>query len=225
MPCAAGSSPLARGLQERLIRVRRLQRIIPARAGFTRSLITNAQKPMDHPRSRGVYLRLRRVRRGPRGSSPLARGLLGHDIDRRPDAGIIPARAGFTHSMPTHRQRHADHPRSRGVYVAGGDNRVWELDHPRSRGVYSEAEDFIGANVRIIPARAGFTTSLSLIWLMLKDHPRSRGVYILVTSRIRSRTGSSPLARGLPRSAARQHTTHRIIPARAGFTGHPGRRG
>ena len=50
-----GSSPLARGLHPLLSRTERLDRIIPARAGFTLNAIRNNASAEDHPRSRGVY--------------------------------------------------------------------------------------------------------------------------------------------------------------------------
>ena len=93
---ATGSSPLARGLPHPDRRDHARDRIIPARAGFTRTVSCGSSPRTDHPRSRGVY-RVRR-RSGPPcpGSSPLARGLLVHAnmVERR--SGIIPARAGFT---------------------------------------------------------------------------------------------------------------------------------
>ena len=71
-----GSSPLARGLPRDVDAADRVERIIPARAGFTTPhaclLLTHA------------------------GSSPLARGLRHQGVRRRLLAGIIPARAGFT---------------------------------------------------------------------------------------------------------------------------------
>ena len=51
------------------------------------------------------------------------------------------------------------------------------------------------------------------------DHPRSRGVYFWRRSQYRTRTGSSPLARGLRERGRPRGLAHRIIPARAGFTG------
>ena len=57
--------------------------------------------------------------------------------------------------------------------------------------------------VRIIPARAGFTTSSSAGRCRCPDHPRPRGVYSAIRSRRFRPTGSSPLARGLPCRAAR----------------------
>ena len=91
-----GSSPLARGLPRRARNGALLQRIIPARAGFTRTVGPPVPVRRDHPRSRGVYPRSRTAVIGDLGSSPLARGLLdkvGYATDY---IGIIPARAGFT---------------------------------------------------------------------------------------------------------------------------------
>ena len=51
------------------------------------------------------------------GSSPLARGLRPLVRIMPSEAGIIPARAGFTDRRPGQAGGHADHPRSRGVYV------------------------------------------------------------------------------------------------------------
>ena len=70
--------------------------IIPARAGFTPVPITHGALPTDHPRSRGVYGAAEEVELLRAGSSPLARGLLRAYTRRCVDAGIIPARAGFT---------------------------------------------------------------------------------------------------------------------------------
>ena len=93
---AVGSSPLARGLP--LINRWRFagSRIIPARAGFTRFHHFVTIDGSDHPRSRGVYPRLRTTPHVPYGSSPLARGLRRPADRRRRRQGIIPARAGFT---------------------------------------------------------------------------------------------------------------------------------
>ena len=70
----------------------------------------------------------------------------------------------------------------------------------------------------IIPARAGFTASVSVSGLRPRDHPRSRGVY---RSALWVRTpplGSSPLARGLQIGGPLIIHGRGIIPARAGFT-------
>ena len=91
-----GSSPLARGLHSRRPGSRQRRRIIPARAGFTVPQPAAGGLPGDHPRSRGVYRELRDLDLYEVGSSPLARGLR-YGLNRIvQDAGIIPARAGFT---------------------------------------------------------------------------------------------------------------------------------
>ena len=71
---------------------------------------------------------------------------------------------------------------------------------------------------RIIPARAGFTSTRRLTITPTWDHPRSRGVYSGGRSSPRPRRGSSPLARGLRLILTRIFGGRRIIPARAGFT-------
>ena len=71
---------------------------------------------------------------------------------------------------------------------------------------------------RIIPARAGFTPDGPRLTAGGGDHPRSRGVYLPLTHPHPPSTGSSPLARGLPRALTRTIRLCRIIPARAGFT-------
>ena len=214
-----GSSPLARGLRVREPWTCWAVGIIPARAGFTDGSITLSANTRDHPRSRGVYLRVpdRRVH-GPLdhprsrgvyswttpalaagvGSSPLARGLL--------DAPHDPL------EMP------GDHPRSRGVYP-GGLWRPWTPpgSSPLARGLPQEGEG-VGAGGGIIPARAGFTRTPGQYGSGRADHPRSRGVYPGRGPTGPTPSGSSPLARGLRLTPLLRHDAHRIIPARAGFT-------
>ena len=71
----AGSSPLARGLRREGERGHPHERIIPARAGFTRGWCGRRSRTWDHPRSRGVYIGLPDPQPNIIGSSPLARGL------------------------------------------------------------------------------------------------------------------------------------------------------
>ena len=152
------------------------------------------------------------------GSSPLARGLRATTAPGRWTGGIIPARAGFTPG-PRFRSRCAkDHPRSRGVYSnpgwvpeAGGGS------SPLARGLL-----IVGSprelDRRIIPARAGFTWRRRAACYCAADHPRSRGVYPGRSRPSSTRSGSSPLARGLPGTITPEQYEERIIPARAGFT-------
>ena len=177
-PRVQGSSPLARGLLRRPVRVGGVRRIIPARAGFTRSPPSRRGRAWDHPRSRGVYPRCSSIEFMAPGSSPLARGL-----------------------PPSPRQccpRPRDHPRSRGVYSrilfgareGGGSS-------PLARGLHVGG-DLQECADRIIPARAGFTRRRSRPPPPRWDHPRSRGVYDVMTASGWPVAGSSPLARGLP---------------------------
>ena len=116
---ALGSSPLARGLHRARRPPGRPQRIIPARAGFTRPGIGLSGTRKDHPRSRGVYTPHTLRRTLATGSSPLARGLPSL-VGSLADAGrIIPARAGFTGCDAPGSRVPQDHPRSRGVYTGG----------------------------------------------------------------------------------------------------------
>ena len=88
---------------------------------------------------------------------------------------------------------------------------------PLARGLLAAGAHRHG-RVRIIPARAGFTTTRRPTPGPRWDHPRSRGVYALNQSWHGSGGGSSPLARGLRYSSWASAKSLRIIPARAGFT-------
>ena len=95
--------------------------------------------------------------KGRSGSSPLARGLRMVCVRVLCTCGIIPARAGFTSPKRTQPPAPSDHPRSRGVYgrgFAGVD--VIVGSSPLARGLrLGKLGD--SADLRIIPARAGFT--------------------------------------------------------------------
>ena len=93
---------------------------------------------------------------------------------------------------------------------------------PLARGLQRDAQR-LEQERRIIPARAGFTPPPRMASGRCPDHPRSRGVYSWATSGRTARTGSSPLARGLPSTAAERSGRRRIIPARAGFTRQAGK--
>ena len=152
-----GSSPLARGL--RLGGLDRLghERIIPARAGFTRQREDRLNLVQDHPRSRGVYYMAVRISPSRAGSSPLARGLRAQRPPVGDDDGIIPARAGFTHPLRAEQIRDRDHPRSRGVYwPATLRPPARRGSSPLARGLRMDPMNNPD-NIGIIPARAGFT--------------------------------------------------------------------
>ena len=215
---SAGSSPLARGLPNGLPALTTSYGIIPARAGFTKSALLTLRILPDHPRSRGVYSSPFIVLLTAVGSSPLARGLLKYLSDRLAEAGIIPARAGFTCPGPRGAGGRRDHPRSRGVYQL-----EWEEmspaqgSSPLARGLRRDSDHGYRTDW-IIPARAGFTRSGSRASRAPTDHPRSRGVYVVDDRGRGPRPGSSPLARGLRGCGCVWCVDSGIIPARAGFT-------
>ena len=114
--------------------------------------------------------------------------------------------------------RRPDHPRSRGVYRPFSLACAFSMgSSPLARGLRRREPDH-DRHRRIIPARAGFTTAPRYWPARPADHPRSRGVYEMHLTGTFSRTGSSPLARGLPSHHDRRASSGRIIPARAGFT-------
>ena len=193
-----GSSPLARGLPADEQFHEADGRIIPARAGFTYGGLQIRQRRPDHPRSRGVYPPGTPRTTPRRGSSPLARGLRhsrpAEQLDRvgssplarglpgilrpQPDGRrIIPARAGFTVLVTDPPYGVEDHPRSRGVYDGMSRKDLITLgSSPLARGLPARSKWGLPF-VRIIPARAGFTTAPRRCRATAPDHPRSRGVY------------------------------------------------
>ena len=218
MCAASGSSPLARGLRPRPRPIRADPGIIPARAGFTPWRRARSPPRKDHPRSRGVYSRCCWSRSGAPGSSPLARGLPVDEVAGAGLAGIIPARAGFTTWSKIAQPARGDHPRSRGVYRGAGPvRRTGPGSSPLARGLRAVTPTE-GARLRIIPARAGFTHQPVRGVGERRDHPRSRGVYANDEIDRWTKTGSSPLARGLPCDSPLFPLLRWIIPARAGFT-------
>ena len=192
-----GSSPLARGLLAGTAHDTKALGIIPARAGFTTYCGPTPWPARDHPRSRGVYARAGAGRPARRGSSPLARGLPGGLTLHAGLCRIIPARAGFTRRRRAHRGHARDHPRSRGVYRR--PSRTWLTvrgSSPLARGL-RHSQNRLSFLVRIIPARAGFTSTTAGWCPPPRDHPRSRGVYSRRGVNFPRHRGSSPLARGL----------------------------
>ena len=99
----------------------------------------------------------------------------------------------------------------------GLDARSWVGSSPLARGLRPRPGGGPIA-MRIIPARAGFTTPLRPATAAGTDHPRSRGVYADRVAYLMVDMGSSPLARGLRRPRRLPHGGYGIIPARAGFT-------
>ena len=153
-----GSSPHARGLHSLLRKAISIVRIIPARAGFTVLAVPLMVSTWDHPRTRGVYRVCNRSFAVRSGSSPHARGLPSIEGERGVKLRIIPARAGFTNVMVMALRHVGDHPRTRGVYDVRGPESGWiKGSSPHARGLH-QPDRGRREPVRIIPARAGFTS-------------------------------------------------------------------
>ena len=125
-----GSSPLARGGRVRSRLHRCWARLIPARAGRTRSWRRPRSMATAHPRSRGADSVISSAHLSHLGSSPLARGGLPLPVRHLVGPRLIPARAGRTRrgsriplSAPAHpRSRGADHSSTGAQYAASGSS-------------------------------------------------------------------------------------------------------
>ena len=131
---------------------------------------------------------------------------------------LIPAHAGKTRQGSTACRREPAHPRSRGenwrtpwirLAVRGSS--------PLTRGKLVDRRNRRGVG-RLIPAHAGKTSMSRTTARFAPAHPRSRGENYTLISRVRVRTGSSPLTRGKRPSLLAVPLLPRLIPAHAGKT-------
>ena len=152
------------------------------------------------------------------GSSPRGRGKRDDTRYRRLRVRLIPARAGKTTVVHAHLTPPWAHPR------AGGENRaLFQRGYsplgssPRGRGKHP----FLAAilpPVRLIPARAGKTSTRQRVNCVTWAHPRAGGENAL-SPRRRGRTrASSPRGRGKRAAQRRLFRSSGLIPARAGKT-------
>ena len=88
---------------------------------------------------------------------------------------------------------------------------------PRVRGKLRRAVP-MQSGLRIIPARAGQTSSSVSAMIVSPDHPRACGANLTGCIIICWRNGSSPRVRGKPELSQKRFGDLRIIPARAGQT-------
>ena len=213
-----GSSPHTRGALRHTPSSKTWIRIIPAYAGSTTALASQAHSIADHPRIRGEHHHpIPRVSLM-NGSSPHTRGA--PQFRRRPPrrAGIIPAYAGSTGSSSTQGLSVRDHPRIRGEHHL----QTWKGwsgngSSPHTRGAPRYVDPSTGMS-RIIPAYAGSTGDIRFATLAGKDHPRIRGEHRARSTSTAPETGSSPHTRGAHPSMNPSMSHPRIIPAYAGST-------
>ena len=194
----AGSSPLTRGKLHFAATQRASRGLIPAHAGKTRHQRRRGKSHWAHPRSRGENVE--RLPRVP------ARG------------GLIPAHAGKTREAPEHSDVRRAHPRSRGE---NSPNQGYEAkvqgSSPLTRG---KRDTRVGqaVEVRLIPAHAGKTPSISSQARPTTAHPRSRGENLEPFDHNTHGGGSSPLTRGKRNSGGERVGGCGLIPAHAGKT-------
>ena len=155
--------------------LRRVQRIIPARAGQTLRIALQCRRFSDHPRACGANADSAPLTAAACGSSPRVRGKPSAAPPTDPIMRIIPARAGQTYSTLTHDSVHPDHPRACGANVPYGHA---PFEHagssPRVRGK-RRVRTAAYTTARIIPARAGQTPERNPRERSGPDHPRACG--------------------------------------------------
>jgi len=177
-----GSSPRARGTQQRRLGQRLGERFIPARAGNTVRAFNRGTKLPVHPRARGEHLRKRRKKGFSPGSSPRARGTRRLPPLPARTRRFIPARAGNTPATSTSRANPPVHPRARGEHSRGRCRCSASAgSSPRARGTLGQ--DARGVCIlRFIPARAGNTIRRSLATsFSYGSSPRARGTHFKKT--------------------------------------------
>ena len=179
---AYGSSPRVRGKLMGILDNVGIERIIPARAGQTRTRRPGLTAEPDHPRACGANGSRAYSRHAHPGSSPRVRGKRSKAGDIAKKARIIPARAGQTHACNQCGLGDADHPRACGanptqaIQIGGGFG-----SSPRVRGKQIDGDGGT-ARTRIIPARAGQTTSRAADTVPGTDHPRACGANRVASS-------------------------------------------
>ena len=241
-----GSSPHTRGARVHVAQDGRQKRIIPAYAGSTWWRRRRIRGLGDHPRIRGEHYRDITEGLEATGSSPHTRGALRQQRLPRPGSGIIPAYAGSTRRPESATGCVPDHPRIRGEHcrrptsqaLRRGSSphtrgaRLWAIwrhifspDHPRIRGEHLSGSRREFQKKGIIPAYAGSTPRDDAGRLGSRDHPRIRGEHILGEKSRHEKEGSSPHTRGARPDGVAGHADLRIIPAYAGSTPRPARRG
>ena len=153
----AGSSPRVRGKRPDLVSGEVGARLIPARAGKTRSGVAVRSSSSAHPRACGENWSTASRRSTASGSSPRVRGKRLQAAPHRSDAGLIPARAGKTCGGARSLFRRGAHPRACGENLWGSEVVVSPGgSSPRVRGKRPVLAPWVGP-VWLIPARAGKT--------------------------------------------------------------------
>ena len=216
-----GSSPRVRGKHGAVVVVLDAQRLIPARAGKTAPAWRAHLRRWAHPRACGENTAACWRCQPSDGSSPRVRGKPEREHVLRARPRLIPARAGKTNLARGKAGARRAHPRACGE---NGDAPYsmsqYQGSSPRVRGKLATAvREALAA--RLIPARAGKTSSSSGPTSGTWAHPRACGENPGESRRLGPGVGSSPRVRGKQRAGDAGARLHGLIPARAGKTGAP----
>ncbi len=216
-----GSSPRARGTQQRVVLPVGKLRFIPAGAGNTQALRMTRKGLPVHPRGRGEHS-MRRSAPGLRaGSSPRARGTHRRVVALAVLWRFIPAGAGNTSSVVRRNLLNSVHPRGRGEHFeASSKIKTIRGSSPRARGTL-ECPRSSALWRRFIPAGAGNTIGSQPTGVPLPVHPRGRGEHYPAWGSGIDPAGSSPRARGTQGIGHSLICHFRFIPAGAGNTWRP----
>ena len=132
--------------------------------------------------------------------------------------GITPACAGKTEEHLFYKHLYRDHPRVCGENSMPVDQRlIFRGSPPRVRGKLISIP-YQTKCVRITPACAGKTISLSSVTVEARDHPRVCGENMLIPPYSSVSQGSPPRVRGKRYSIHARFVARRITPACAGKT-------
>ena len=194
------------------------RRIIPAHAGQTALSSSSLVNATDHPRACGANGGLPMAFSWLTGSSPRMRGKRVEPVCDGAEVRIIPAHAGQTAPNRQDACPCPDHPRACGANRRYGRFSTRPVgSSPRMRGK-RPVHHRVHADLRIIPAHAGQTSSSPSICQQRPDHPRACGANSRLLQAATTSLGSSPRMRGKPRLCTAAISALRIIPAHAGQT-------
>ena len=213
-----GSSPHLRGTHSRSDLFHDVPRFIPAPAGNTGSVCSEANPCSVHPRTCGEHSNTNLFIRNSAGSSPHLRGTpddLHHQVV---SSRFIPAPAGNTCPRPSGAAPRPVHPRTCGEHSMPAAVREFLIgSSPHLRGTLLVHPDD-RLEPRFIPAPAGNTTWRFSGEARPSVHPRTCGEHMNKTMPVSSAPGSSPHLRGTHSPGDAHRGRSRFIPAPAGNT-------
>ena len=213
-----GSSPRVRG--KRLVEFfgRDLARLIPARAGKTKTSPQPGPGGTAHPRACGENRRSCTRRPPEPGSSPRVRGKQRWRFRQCQHSRLIPARAGKMAAAAACSPARSAHPRACGENFSSPNVVVFgDGSSPRVRGKPGPPVRN-GSIEGLIPARAGKTGPPARPRGRPAAHPRACGENAMHACARATAAGSSPRVRGKRQAHGTTARGQRLIPARAGKT-------